>query len=300
MKEEEKVITRRDFMRTGSCMVLGGLMGLPLMGNRPVRATQKGSKVALVRDKEVLDKRGQLRPDVLQAMLDRSVSALFETSDPVTAWKRLVGPTDIVGIKSNVWHHLPTPRPLEEAIRRRVMDAGVREENVSVNDRGVLRDPVFEQSTALINVRPMRTHDWSGLGTLIKNYIMFVDNPSSYHGNACENLGAIWKLRHVKGKTRVNILVMLTPLFYGTGPHHFNPKYTWPYCGLIVSIDPVAADTTGARIIQAKRNLFFGKLTPISPPPRHIGVADTRFGLGNSREELIHLIRLGWDENILI
>ncbi|MFH1242097.1 MAG: hypothetical protein V1689_07000 [Pseudomonadota bacterium] len=300
MKEKEKVITRRDFMRTGSCMVLGGLMGLPLLGNSPVRGAEKESKVALVREKEVMDNSGHLRPDVLQDMLDRSVTALFGISDPVMAWKRLVEPTDIVGIKSNVWYHLPTPRPLEEAIRRRVMDAGVREENVSVDDRGVLRDPVFEQSTALINVRPMRTHDWSGLGTLIKNYIMFVDNPWSYHGNACENLGAIWKLHHVKGKTRLNVLVMLTPLFYGTGPHHFNRKYTWPYCGLIVSIDPVAADAIGARIIQAKRNLFFGKVTPISPPPRHIEVADTRFGLGNSREELIHLIRLGWDENILI
>ncbi|MBW1819067.1 MAG: hypothetical protein JRJ60_18160 [Deltaproteobacteria bacterium] len=102
------------------------------------------------------------------------------------------------------------------------------------------------------------------------------------------------------GKTRLNILVMLTPLFHGIGPHHFSRRYTWGYCGLIVSTDPVAADATGARIIQAKRDSFFRMEKPISPPPLHITAADTRFGLGHSRQDQIHLIRLGWEEDALI
>lgn len=121
-----------------------------------------------------------------------------------------------------------------------------------------------------------------------------------YHGNACEKLGAIWQKPHVTGKTRLNILVMITPLFHGVGPHHFSRKYTWPYNGLIVSADPVAADATGARIIQVKRNDYFGKERLISPRPLHIEAADTRFGLGNSHSERIELIKLGWDEDILI
>ncbi len=67
-----------------------------------------------------------------------------------------------------------------------------------------------------------------------------------------------------------------------------------------MSTDPVAADATGARIIQAKRNTFFGEEKPISPPPRHIAAADTRFGLGNSRPEHIQLVKLGWGKDILI
>ena len=121
-----------------------------------------------------------------------------------------------------------------------------------------------------------------------------------YHGNACEKLGAIWQKSHVKGKTRLNILVMITPLFHGVGPHHFSRKYTWPYMGLVVSADPVAADATGARIIQAKRNEFFGEERPISPRPLHIEAADVRFGLGNSSAERIELIKLGWEEDSLI
>ena len=80
-------------------------------------------------------------------------------------------------------------------------------------------------------------------------------------------LDHLWHFPQVKGKTRLNILVMITPLFHGIGPHHFSRSYTWRYNGLIVSTDPVAADATGARIIQAKRDSFFGEKRPISPPP---------------------------------
>jgi len=299
MKNEKKVITRRDFIRVSSSVAMGSLMGLP-----PLRdaAAQEGgvSRVVLIRDKDVLDGEGLHRPDIVGKMLDQAITVLLDAPDPVSAWKQLVGPDDIVGIKSNVWSYLPTPKPLEEAILKRLLGAGVRRENVAADDRGVRRNPIFKRSTALINVRPLRTHHWSGLGTLLKNYIMFVRWPWRYHGNACENLGSIWHLPHVEGKTRLNILVMLTPLFHGIGPHPFSSRYMWRYCGLIVSSDPVAADATGARIIQAKRDAFFGTKRPISPPPRHIAAADTKFALGNSRPDRIQLIKLGWERDILI
>jgi hypothetical protein len=299
MEKGRKIITRRDFIRAGSCVAMGSLMGLPLLAHSSPKTRAK-SRVVLVRNRKALDNNGSPRSDVLQDMLDQAVTTLLDATDPVSAWKQLVGPTDIVGIKSNVWYHLPTPRPLESAICKRLLDAGVSKENVSADDRGVRKNPVFTHSTALINVRPMRTHHWSGLGTLLKNYIMFVRWPFRYHGNACEDLGAIWHLPRVKGKTRLNILVMLTPLFHGIGPHHFSRRHTWHYSGLIVSTDPVAADATGARIIQAKRDTFFGKESPISPPPHHIAKADTRYGLGNSHPDLIQLVKLGWETDALI
>ena len=299
MGEDKKVITRRDFIRTSSSVALGGLMGLPLLAHSSVKTATK-SRVVLIRDQNALDRDGSPRPEILQDMFDEAVTALFDVPDPTAAWKQLVRPSDIVGIKSNVWYHLPTPKPLETAILKRLVDVGVSEENVSVDDRGVRKNPVFKMATALINVRPMRTHHWSGLGTLLKNYIMFVRSPWRYHGNSCENLGAIWQLPIVRGKTRLNILVLLTPLFHGIGPHHFSRRYMWPYSGLIVSTDPVAADATGAQIIQAKRDAFFGKESPISPPPLHIAAANTQFSLGNSHPDRIEIIKLGWKKDVLI
>jgi hypothetical protein len=146
----------------------------------------------------------------------------------------------------------------------------------------------------------MRTHDWSGLGTCIKNYIMFVPDPPRYHPDSCADLAALWQLPLTKGKTRLNVLVMLTPLFHSVGPHGFNPAYVWSYSGLVVSLDPVAADATGARIIQAKRREFFGDDRPINPPPKHIELADSRHRLGTADPKRIDLVKLGWQEGVLI
>ncbi|MGD2184723.1 MAG: DUF362 domain-containing protein [Desulfobacterales bacterium] len=298
MTDKSRIITRRDFLRTGSCVVMGSLMGLPILNNASAGQTPK-SKVVLIRDSAAVDGMN-LKSSILEEMLDEAVTTLLGDTDVTSAWKQLVRPTDIVGIKSNVWGPLPTPAALEDAIAARLMAAGVKERNISVDDRGIRRNPVFKNSTALINIRPMRTHHWSGLGTLLKNYIMFVPQPWAYHGNACERLATIWQKPHIKNKTRINILVMLTPLFHGVGPHHFSRRHLWPYGGLIVSTDPVAADATGARIIQSKRHEYFGKDKPISPPPRHIEAADTQFGLGNSRTDRIDLITLGWQKDLLI
>ena len=299
MEESKRVITRRDFLRTSSCMAMGSLIALPLMGRAADAKTDK-SRVVLIRDKRVMDGSGALRPGNLADMMDQAMITLFNTANAAMAWQQLFNPVDVVGIKSNAWARLPTPRELEDILQERLVAGGVKEQNISVDDRGVRQNPVFRNSTALINVRPMRTHHWSGLGTLLKNYIMFVSQPWIYHGNACEKLGAIWQKSHVKNKTRLNILVMMTPLFHGVGPHHYSKSYIWPYCGLIVSTDPVAADAVGADIIQAKRNEYFGKERPIRPRPLHIEAADTRFGLGNSRPARIELIKRGWEAGVLI
>jgi hypothetical protein len=299
MAEKRHVITRRDFLRTGACVAVGSAIGLPILEKAAVAAAGQ-SRVVLIRHDGVVAANGDIRPDTLATMLDAAIVSLFQVSAATEAWRIIVKPGDTVGIKSNFWGSLPTPPALEEAVKQRVLAAGVSPSRVAVDDRGIRSNPVFEKATALINMRPMRTHHWSGLGTLLKNYIMFVPSPWAYHGNACESLGSIWNKPEIKGKTRLNVLVMLTPLFHGIGPHHFSKSYVWTYGGLIVSADTVAADATGARIIQAKRNLFFGEERPISPPPRHIEAADAVYGVGNSRPERIELVKLGWDRDMLI
>jgi hypothetical protein len=296
---KKKTISRRKFIRDSAAAMAAGTLALAFPGKQGAQAAPK-TKVVLIRDKDVLDENGAVKADVVQRMLDEAVKTLLNEKDAAAAWKRIVRPDDVVGIKTNVWRALPTPVPLEEAIRSAVLAAGVKAETISVRDRGVLSDPVFMKATALINVRPMRTHDWSGLGTLLKNYIMFVPDPPRFHPDSCADLAALWQLPEVKGKTRLNILVMLTPLFHSVGPHGFNPAYVWSYSGLLVGLDPVAVDATGARIIQAKRREFFGEERPINPLPKHIELADTRHHLGTADPGKIELVKLGWQEGILI
>ena len=296
---KQKVITRREFLKNRALAALGGT--LYFYSSKPLFAqSEKKSKVILIRNKNVLDDRNKPKSAIVEQMLDEAVTTLLNERDPVQAWRRLVKPTDIVGIKSNIWHFLPTPPELERAIKRRVLDAGIPENNIGIRDRGLLSDKLFLNATALINVRPIRTHYWSGVGSTLKNYIMFVKNPSAYHDDSCADLGAIWKLPLVRRKTRLNILVLFTPLFHGMGPHHFNSKYIWVYNGMLVGFDPVAVDSTGVAILLAKRKEFFGKVRPLNPPPKHIFLADMRYRLGTADPTKIDLIKIGWQEDILI
>ncbi len=291
------LVTRRDFLRTGGQVGLGAALGAALARGA---GASEGALVVLVRDPEVLDPDGRIRAERLVSMLDQGVKLLLGREDVKEAWSGLVGSRDVVGIKSNVWHYLPTPRELEEAIVARLRGIGVSPERISVDDRGVRANPVFQNSTALVNVRPLRTHFWSGIGGCIKNYIMFVPNPSMYHADGCAHLGAVWKEPMVKGKTRLNILCAITPQFYGRGPHFFDRRYTWPYCGLIMSLDPVAADSVGARLLSVKRRDHFGEDKPLDVTPHHIEVADRTYGLGVSDPARIRLLRVGWTEASLI
>jgi hypothetical protein len=299
MARLEGSVTRRDFLRGAACAGLAATVGIPLRmswADEEVALT----RVVLMRHEEALDASGNPNSEIIKVMLDQAISALLDEEKPDDAWKRLVNPDDIVGIKSNEWGPLPTPWEVEDVIQTAIIDAGVKPENISIGDRGVRFDPVFRKATALINVRPLRTHHWSGVGGLLKNYIMFVPEPSDYHDNSCADLAAIWKLPAVKDKTRLNILLLLRPQFHGIGPHHYDEAYVWEYKGLLVGTDPVAVDAVGLQIFEAKRRAHFGEKKPLKPPAHHIAYADIRHKLGTSDLGKIQLLKLGWQEDILI
>lgn len=300
MENGSTPITRREFMRGVGSTALGVAAGLPASALSGIDVQRPGSKVLLIRNENVVLTDGSLNKAVVQQMLDQAMIALFNRESPLQCWQEIIKPDDIVGIKTNVWKHLPTPEALNSSIRNALLEAGVEDRNIAIADRGLVHNRIFQRSTALVNIRPMRTHAWSGVGSLIKNYITFVPRPSDYHNDACADLAALWRLPITSGKTRLNVLVMLTPQFHNVGPHHFDPSYTWPYGGLIVSTDPVAADSVGLRIIQAKRQVAFGKDRPLQPTAHHIALADTVHHLGNADPSRIELVRFGWTGDMLI
>ncbi len=293
----KNIVTRRDFIRGTAAAVLGAAAaGL----SKVSPAQEPKSRVILIRHPDALDENSEFNDAVIQQMLDEAVMKLVDRSDPVAAFRLLVNPDDIVGIKSNVWSYLPTPAAVETAIKRRLLDAGVREEHISIDDHTVRTNPVFVKSTALINVRPLRTHYLAGMSGCIKNYIMFGESPEAFHPDSCASLGAAFLLPQVKGKTRLNILCALTPQYHGRGPHHFSRRFVWNYKGLLVSQDPVAVDTIALRLIMAKRRQELGPGQELPPVPKHIQTADTTYGLGTSDLNKIELIKLGWLDGAMI
>ena len=288
-------MTRRDFMR-GAAAVVGASAVFGQDRLPPVRKT----RVVLIRHPEALDASSAFNETVIQEMLDEAVAKLLDLNDPVAAFKELVKPEDVVGIKTNVWSFLPTPAPVERAIKRRVLDAGVEEKNIGLDDHNVRTNPLFVKATALINVRPVRTHYLAGMSGCLKNYIMFAESQPAHHPDSCASLGSLFLLPQVKGKTRLNVLCALTPQFHGRGPHNFSRRYVWNYKGLIVGRDPVAVDSVGLRLIMAKRRMELGPAQEIPPVPKHIPLADTKYGIGTADPEKIELVRLGWLDDVLI
>jgi hypothetical protein len=288
-------LTRRDFLRGTSVAVLGASLGFS-----QDKAVTKKIRVILIRHRDVLDENQKINPDILQGMLDEAVMKLLGEGDAVKAFQKLVKPGETVGIKTNVWPYLPTPPELEAALKRRVIDAGVAPDRIGLDDHTVGTNPLFLKATSLINVAPLRTHYLAGVCGCIKNYIMFAESQPAYHPDSCADLGSLFKLPQVKGKTRLNVLCVLTPQFHGRGPHNFNRRYVWSYKGLVVGLDPVAVDTIGLRLIMAKRREVLGKAQELPPVPKHIQLADTRHGIGTSDFNAIEFIKLGWSEDILV
>lgn len=287
-------ITRRRFVSTVStaavATALSPALAAPGEGPR--------SRVVLVRDEGVLDEAGKPKADIVQQMLDRGMCELFQVKHPVEAWRKTLGSAKSVGIKTNVWKYLATGAEVEGALKRRIVEAGIPEGSVRIDDRGARQS--LASCDALVNARPLRTHHWAGVGGCLKNPIMFAEDPSFYHPDLCADLGSLWSLPAIKDKVKLNVLLVLTPQFLTRGPHHFDPRYVWPYKGILLSTDPVAVDSVGVRLLDAKRKLVLEEERPLTQLAHHVRIAGEKHKLGVADPARIDLVKIGWDKDLLI
>lgn len=290
-------VTRRDFIRGTAYGSLGIAMGVH--ANRTASAAEGASTtVVVVRDEAAMDDSFTVNGPAVAAMLDQALTRLSGKENPLDAWRCYIKPDDIVGIKSNVFM-VPTRKEVLAAIKARIGDVGVPAAKIFVGDRG--KSPgkrPATQCTALLNVPGLKSHFMSGIGVAIKNYICYAPNARKLHADSCADLAQAFDAPAVKGKTRLTIVDALRPLF-DKGPK-VNPKYLWPYKALIVGTDPVAVDTVCLKIIQAKRDEFKGEKWEVSPPPKHIAIADTKYGLGTSDLSKIDIVKIGPERDFLI
>jgi hypothetical protein len=292
MTERRFALTRRDFVRTGAGAAVGALAGMA-WADKPTRAARVAT-VTLVRDQRVLDGSHKVDANVLGEMLRDIVTKATGTASPRDAWRSLVKPTDTVGLVPTQ-HLNATHDEIVSAVRAAIEDAGVPADRI----RNVQNDlDAAEGCTALISLPALKAHWLTGIGTVMKNYIMFSGHPSRYHEENNDKLGEIWLLPAVKGKTRLILVDALRPLC-DKGPQP-DPRYMWDYKGLIAGIDPVAVETVALKIITAKREALKGEPWPISPPPLCVAMADTRYGLGTARLDEITIARSGWSEAWLV
>jgi len=302
-RKNGSLVTRRDFIKGAALGVLGiALTGkerelFAARGGRvePFAAENPQSTVVLIRNDKAVDASDKVDSAIVQEMIDTAIKQFSGEAEVARAWSKFVQADDTVGVKFTRcdWMRVHTDQAVIDAVVKRVGEAGVAKDRLFAQDGGL---PVAK-CTALINVPSVKVHTLTGIAVSLKNYINFSPQPSRYHAPNT-NLGEIFLLPEVKGKTRLIVVDMLRP-YFGPGPQ-INPLHRWNYCGIMVATDPVAVDRVCLSVCQAKRNLFKGEEWPISPPPDNIYSADKNYKLGTSDPARIKLVKLGWDKDILI
>jgi len=290
---ERRAVTRRDFVRGTA----GAAMGVSLFGvGWAEQATRepRSATVTLVRDQRALSASHDVDVGVLKEMLAETVTRVTGKANARDAWRGLVTPEDLIGLVPTP-HLNPTHEEVVAAVRMALVDAGIPADRIRLAQGGPEK---AEACTALISLPALKAHWLTGIGTVLKNYIMYSGHPSHYHDNNNDRLGEIWLLPHVKGKTRLVLVDALRPLC-DKGPQP-DPRYLWDYKGLIAGTDPVAVEAICLKIITAKREALRGEPWPLSPPPLCVQMADKRYGLGTCKMDEIRLERAGWADGALV
>jgi len=293
MKHNKPVITRRDFMRG----TVGVTIGASILGfNWPTAEAKaaRSSLVTVVRDKNAMDSSRNVDRTIIDKMLDQTLIKFTGRENTKEAWLSLVKPEDMIGLVPTD-HLNQTHDEVVDAVKSSLVDAGIPRDRIILAQGGP-RMP--KKCTALIALPALKAHWLTGIGTVLKNYIMFSGSPSSYHKGNSAKLGEIWNLPFVKGKTKLVLVDSLYPLC-DKGPQP-DPRYQWTYNGLIAGLDPVAVETVCLKVITEKRNTMRGEPWPLSPPPICVEAADKVYGLGTSKMDEIKVEHYGWEKELLL
>jgi len=224
----------------------------------------------------------RLHENALLTALHRALCLAVKVEKPAEAWRRLVGPDDVVGIALDAvgFEPLGTGAPLAGQLVRSLGQADVARERVvligpptrvaetlgtrpctfgwqseptQVGDIQVKLAAVLEQVTVLVNVPTLATDNVCGIAGCIKNASLpFVQRQGPFYEQACTpHLADLLAVPAIRSKLRLHIVNGLRGVF-DRGPLVYR-ECIWPYAGLLVSTDPVAADTVALDVLNARR-----------------------------------------------
>jgi uncharacterized protein (DUF362 family) len=278
--------------------------------------------VARGRRDGLLGAKGALDGDKLDELLGAALARAVGEDGPVDAMRRLFRPSDVVGLKLNTLSGRGlSPDPLLVGrLCDWLQQAGVPAKNIVVWDRtdrelaaagftivragsGVrclgtnddydwqprewgpgascFAKILVRDVTALINVGVLKDHDLAGVSIGLKNWYGVIHNPNKHHDEGCAPyVPHLANYPLIRDKVRLTV-VDATVAQYHAGPAR-NPKWRWPWQGVLVSTDPVALDAVGWRMIEDRRKE--GGLPALAEEkraPRFIAEA-ARLGLGEA------------------
>ncbi len=154
---------------------------------------------------------------------------------------------------------------------------------------GTLFSEIVAMADVLINVPVLKDHDISGISCAMKNFYGAIYNPNKFHGNNCDPyIADLYNHPSLKKKCRLHVCDA-SRIQLHNGPA-FYPKYVKEYGGMLVSMNPVALDYTGWRLIERERkSVGLPTLKEEGRMPSYIFSA-AKLGLGAADEKNIRLL----------
>ena len=255
-------------------------------------ATPDKARVVISRDPGLKSTPTSVDSSRLLGALDRAMQALHNCDSALEAWRKVVRPGEVVGLKVNclAGRGNSTRPELVDAICERLRQAGITEiviwdrlnsdlesAHFRIVERGsgircfgndtlgfeedlatfgsvgsLLSKTLTQVCDAVINLPVLKDHGIAGVTIALKSMFGAVHNPNKYHMNACDPYVADVFMLPPI-RQKVRLHICdATTAQYEGGPS-FMPHWTWPYNGLIVGHDPVALDYTGWKIIEKRR-----------------------------------------------
>lgn len=266
-------------------MTLGAVAGSDEVSDEkpPLRLPVGASpaRVVSVHGERVISE-GLVVRQILSEMLDALLTGVTESDSPAQAWRALLRPGDVVGIKFNRsgQAELGTTGSLAAVMVESLIASGFSAKQIvcieapaevaqrygttpaivgyeaEPTDFGSGADQLalaLRQVTALIDVPFCKTHNIAGMTGCLKNLSHgLVKHPARYHGNRCSPyIADIVSLPAIKDKLRLCVVDALRVVFDG-GPIP-SPSGTAPTGVLLGATDPVAADVIGLGLIDEAR-----------------------------------------------
>ncbi len=157
----------------------------------------------------------------------------------------------------------------------------------------LLSSTLARTCSVVINLPVLKDHGIAGVSIAMKNMFGAVHNPNKYHLNVCNPYVAdVFMLPPIRSKVRLTICEAVVAQYEGGPP--YMPQWCWPMNSLILGCDPVALDSVGWQIIEAKRKEKGLKpLAAVGRNPDYIATAaDKAHQLGTNDPARIEVVRV--------
>ncbi len=270
---ENSQLSRRRFLELATAAAGGSLLPSRATAGTPSRLRmppgREPSRVIQIQSSQVIQGRTVHR-QLVQEMLDRSLQSLTGQTSTRSAWRSILHPDDVVGLKFNRSGQqiIGTSKVLGSALISTLIEAGWPASQIvcievpaafekqhattaaipgyrpEPSDFGSGRDQlalVVDQVSAIINIPFLKTHNIAGMTCALKNLSHgLVKHPARYHSNGCSPFIAdIVGDTPIGEKLRLCIVDALRVVYSG-GPEA-TAEATFNEGAMIVSTDPVAA-----------------------------------------------------------